>query len=111
MSNLVVKPPEVSDNTPDEATKKGPPLIDGGAPNQVFRFEKFGVSYGTDDKGHAASILLSSVILCLLALVFIVGAFSDREWIGEAITILGTAFTFTAGVAIGKGSRQDRSED
>ena len=89
---------------PDRFTKSADSFIDGGAPNQVFKFEKFGISYGTDDKSHAAAILLSIVIGMLLLAIFAIGAFVERSWIPDALKILGSAFTFTAGVAIGQGT-------
>jgi len=91
---------------PDQYTKKDSIYFDGGAPNQVFKFERWGLSYGTDDKGHAAAIILSVLIVCLLALIFIGGLFVERAWIADALKFLGTAFTFVAGVAIGKSSNK-----
>lgn len=89
---------------PDSDTATGPTFIPDGAPNQVFRINLRWFSYGTDDKPHAASLLLSLMLGFLLLTVFGVGLFVDRVWIPDAIKILGTAFTFTAGVAIGKGT-------
>ena len=73
-----------------------------GAPNQVFMLDRFGFKYGTDDKGHAAAIILSVFLLVLLGCLFVLGTLFDRSWIPDAVQILGTAFTFVAGVAIGK---------
>lgn len=78
------------------------PFFEGGAPNQIFMFDRWGVKYGTDDKGHAASIILSVLLLILLSCLFVLGTIWDRDWIVDAIQILGTAFTLVAGVAIGK---------
>lgn len=107
----VVKPPPAQDNLPDKYTSQGPGFIPNGAPNQVFRFCRWGIEYGTDDKGHAASIILSTSLLLLLLVLFFVGAFVDRPWIADALKIIGTAFTFTAGVAIGKGSQSGKKTD
>ena len=93
-------------NTPDKYTKKDPTFFNGGAPNQVFKFERWGVSYGTDDKGHAASIILSVLLVVLLAAVAFGGLFVERSWMADMMKLLGTAFTFTAGVAIGKSSNK-----
>lgn len=60
------------------------------------------MSYGTDDKSHAASLILSIMLGLLLLVLFGIGAFVDKPWIPDALQIIGTAFTFTAGVAIGK---------
>ena len=103
-TELEVLPPEQTPDTPDVDTKTGPKFFRDGAPNQVFRIELKWLSYGTDDKPHAASLLLSLMLGDLLIVVFIVGLVFDRTWIPDAIKILGIAFTFTAGVAIGKGS-------
>ena len=88
-----------SNSKPDEHTKK---FFDGGAPGQIFKFERWGLSYGTDDKGHAAAIILSVAICILLAVVFAIGLIVDRTWIPDALKLLGTSLTFCAGVAIGK---------
>lgn len=56
LGDLVVAPstPDIS-SAPDEHTKKERSFFDGAAPNQVFRLHLYFVSYGTDDKSHAAS--------------------------------------------------------
>lgn len=89
---------------PDQYTKQDPTFIKGGAPNQIFKFERWGIAYGTDDKGHAASIILSVLLVALLAGVAFGGLFVERMWMPDMLKLLGTAFTFTAGVAIGKSS-------
>lgn len=96
--------PKGGPDRPDSDTKTGPKFIPDGAPHQVFLLNLKWFSYGTDDKPHAASLLLSLMLGFLLMVVFFVGLVSDRAWIPDAVKILGTAFTFTAGVAIGKGS-------
>lgn len=107
---VVIAPP-AKGNTPDRYTSQGPGFIPNGAPNQVFRFCRWGIEYGTDDKGHAASIILSTTLLILLLVLFFIGAFVERPWIADALKIIGTAFTFTAGVAIGKGSEASKRKD
>lgn len=100
-----VKPPPPAPETPDEDTKKSPDFTrPGDQGGRVFYFERWGIKYGTDDKGHAASIILSLTLLALMALLFCIGAIAERSWVGDAVKILGTAFTLTAGIAIGKGS-------
>lgn len=103
LGDLVVAPstPDIS-SAPDEHTKKERSFFDGAAPNQVFRLHLYFVSYGTDDKSHAASLILSIMLGLLLLVLFGIGAFVDKPWIPDALQIIGTAFTFTAGVAIGK---------
>lgn len=107
---VVLPPAALNTEEPDEFTQTGPLFIPNGAPHQVFRFCRWGVEYGTDDKGHAASIILSVTLLALLMALFAIGAFVDRPWIVEALKLIGTAFTFTAGVAIGKGSSSSKSK-
>jgi hypothetical protein len=101
---LEVFPPLETPDSPDADSQTGPTYIPDGAPNQVFRINLKWFSYGTDDKPHAASLLLSLMLGFLLLFVFLIGLFVERIWIPDAIKILGTAFTFTAGVAIGKSS-------
>ena len=110
---VVVKPPIITSDSPDKYTRRDTLLgfIPNGAPHQVFRFCRWGLEYGTDDKGHAASIILSVALVFLLLVLFVCGAFVDRPWITDALKILGTAFTFTAGVAIGKGSEASKKND
>lgn len=97
---------ETSD-VPDEETQ-GYGFDKGGQPGQVLHFKKFGISYGTDDKAHAAALLLSVGILCVLVFVIIIASamfvFTEGEspsWIGEVFSFLGAAFTLAVGVAIG----------
>lgn len=97
----VVGPGEIPVD-PDADTNKNPAYTDGGAPNQVLHFQWAGISYGTDDKGHAAALILSVLLLLLLVLLFIIGAIVDRAWISDALKILVPALTFVAGVAIGQ---------
>lgn len=108
---VVLPPAAVNSEDPDPFTQTGPLFIPNGAPHQVFRFCRWGIEYGTDDKGHAASIILSVSLLFLLLVLFGVGAFADRPWISDALKIIGTAFTFTAGVAIGKGSEASKKKN
>lgn len=89
---------------PDKHTAVDPVFIENGAPNQVFKLSFKGVSYGTDDKGHAASIVLAVMLLALMLIFGIGGMFIERTWMPDVFKFLGTAFTFVAGVAIGKSS-------
>lgn len=108
-SELIVRPIlQEASKDPDEYTRKDNIFIDGGAPNQVFRLQLWGFSYGTDDKTHAASILLSILTGCLLVLLFLIGAVAERAWLSDALSVLGTVFTLTIGVAIGKSSNKPK---
>lgn len=101
---VVVATPKNVPSIPDKFTRKDPSFVDGGAPGQIFKFERWGLKYGTDDKGHAAAIILSVLVVILLGAVFVGGLFVERAWIPDALKMLGTTFTFVAGVAIGKSS-------
>lgn len=78
--------------------------MNGAAPRQVFHFKKWGLIYGTDDKGHAAALLLSIGLLGLILLISLIGMLVDRVWIGETLKVLGSAFLIVAGIAVGKSS-------
>lgn len=105
----VPSPPAQIPDQPDSDTKKDPCFTDGHAPNQVFHFSRWGFSYGTDDKGHAASLTLSFAILALILLIVLIGSvLSDREWLADILKVLGSAFLIVAGIAVGKsGNRTD----
>lgn len=60
--------------------------------------------YGTDDKTHAAAILLSLLLFITIAGILIFG--DGSEWTKEAFRWVSGAFLFTAGVAIGKGGEK-----
>jgi hypothetical protein len=85
---------------PDKYTKMS--FIEGGAPGQVFGLNWFGFKYGTDDKVHAAAVFLSVLLLVLIAFVCLLGTVVDRSWIPTTLQGLIPAFTFVAGVAVGK---------
>ena len=96
------KPPPEASPLPDKDTKQDPAFHEGGGAGQVFHFNRWDLSYGTDDKGHAAAIILSVLTLLLLFVLIIVGAISDRDWMSDALKIVGTAFDvhLRPGVAI-----------
>ena len=100
----IIAPPPGLD-IPDKATKTAPDFTGDQADGRVFHFNKWGIKYGVDDKSYAASIILAVFTGVLFALVVLVGIAVERSWTGDAIKILGTAFTFISGVAIGKGSK------
>lgn len=99
---VIPRPPPAASTIPDDATKKNPAFHKGGGDGQVFHFKLWGLSYGTDDKGHAASLILSVLILISLMALFALGTIVERSWMSDALKLLGTAFTFIAGVAVGK---------
>ena len=93
---------------PDEHTRKDPVFFPGGAPNQVFQLNLGFVSYGTDDKSHAAALILSIMLGFLMALLFFGGFFVDRPWISDALQVVVPAFTLVSGVAVGQGTSKDK---
>ena len=99
---IVAKPPPPVSTVPDENTRQYPAFHEGGAAGQVFHFTRWGLSYGTDDKGHAAALILSALLLVVLLVVILIGAAVDNNWISDALQIVGTSFTFVAGVAVGQ---------
>jgi hypothetical protein len=63
--------------------------------------------YGTDDKAHAAAIVLSGVLLVIGLLVVIIGSFSSNSaWLERALMLIWNAFMFVAGVALGRGGKE-----
>ncbi|WP_146226085.1 hypothetical protein [Phyllobacterium leguminum] len=99
----VPSPPVPTSDQPDRETRKDPSYTDGHAPNQVFHFQRWGFSYGTDDKGHAAALTLSVAILALIFLIVLIGScLSEREWLADILKVLGSAFLIVAGIAVGK---------
>lgn len=95
-------PPPQSE-VPDKATRKAPTFTKGDGDGQVFHFQRWGLSYGTDDKGHAASLILSVLLLGGLVLCLVLGAFTNgNPTVLEVAKIIGNAFLFVSGIAVGK---------
>jgi len=68
--------------------------------------------YGTDDKTHAAAIVLSSVLLVVGLLVVIIGSFSANSvWLERALMLIWNAFMFVAGVALGRSGKEKGDEE
>lgn len=85
---------------PDKETKKAPFTKGDG---QVFHFQKGGLSYGTDDKGHAAALVLSVLLFIGLIFCVIVGALTaSNSIVLEIGKIMGSAFLIVSGIAVGK---------
>ena len=102
-------PPNAS-TVPDEYTRTQPDWTSGIAESRILHLDSRFFRYGTNDKGHAAALVLSvcllltAVALCLLG---IVGLYSgkDAPWLTTALTWIGNGFLFTAGIAVGKSGR------
>jgi len=67
--------------------------------------------YGTDDKGHAAALIFSLLVLTLILLSIVLGFFVEKEeWLDRIFSWLGSAFMFTAGIAIGGRNQENSGE-
>jgi len=84
----------------------------GPAADNRILFINFGFfKFGSDDKAHAGSIVLSVVLLGMALLIILLGMFSENAaWLDKVFAWIGSAFTFVAGVAIGRGGK-DNSAD
>lgn len=106
MSHQQIPPP--SENLslqPDKDTKKGLPpdyAADGSAGHRVLHINLGFFKYGTNDKAHAASIMLSLLLFVAIISVIVIGMFtSNMTWAEKAFNWLGSAFLFTTGIALG----------
>ena len=101
--------PQNTSPVPDSATKKGLPDHTGkdNADGRVLHVNLGIVKYGTDDKAHAAAMVLSVVIILFLGALL---AFAPHdEETKDLIGWLKSAVLLTIGVAIGQGaSKQGR---
>ena len=79
------------------------------ADNRVLHINCGIFKYGTNDKTHAAALVLALLLFIAIAGVLIFG--DGNEWCREAFRWLGGAFLFVAGVAVGKGGEEPKSED
>ena len=103
----MVEPDHDISRKPDKYTKKASDSFVGdGAPGQVFKFECLGFSYGTDDKSHAAALILSFLLIIIYLIFYLMGIIFDRDWIPDQLDNIGTLFTLVVGVAIGQGSKK-----
>lgn len=94
--------PNAGPDTPDKATSRAPCFTNGDGAGQVFHFHGLGINYGTDDKGHAAALILSVLSLGAICALSLIYAFSNASALADPIKALSTAFVFIAGIAIGK---------
>jgi len=73
------------------------------AADRVFYVNLVILKYGTNDKVHAAALILSMVLLIATIGIYAAGFFvTDTTWAERAAQWLGSAFLFVAGVALGK---------
>lgn len=97
---------------PDEPTKKGLEADYTGdkAAERVLLLNFWLFKYGTNDKTHAAAIVLSLLLLFLLVGVIAYGmVYPDHveKWADKVFSWVGSAFLFVAGVAVGGKSPND----
>jgi hypothetical protein len=109
-------PPSSISTEPDAYTAAAPDFSsEDRANHRVLHITTRFLKYGTDDKAHAAALILSGVLLVTAILVSIIGLISlfsskDAKWIEVLLTWIGNAFLFTAGVAVGQsGSQKNKS--
>lgn len=94
---------------PDKATQIGLQDFTGNsADKRVLHINLGFIKYGTNDKSHAAAIVLSIVLLLtIIGVIFIGVASPDLAWKEKIFNWLGGAFLFVSGVALGGKSNQD----
>src|SRR3979490_1997709 len=93
--------PPAASTIPDEYTRTQPDWTGGVAESRILHFDCRFLRYGTNDKGHAAALVLSVCLLATavaLCLSGIVGLYSgkDAPWLTTALTWIGNGFLFTA---------------
>lgn len=98
-------------STPDQFTRKAPDMTGTEASQRVLFINLKFFKYGTDDKTHAGSIILSLALLGIMAIISIGGVFSgDIDAVKIGLGTFGPMFTFVAGVAIGRGSAAKKAK-
>jgi hypothetical protein len=107
MPDLVITPPSKQEppKRPDKFTRKAVEMTAPEAEGRMLFIDLGFFKYGTDDKTHAGSIFLSLVLLLCMAVIGILGLFnSNTEATKAALAVFSAAFSFVAGVAIGRGT-------
>ena len=109
---LVVIGPEVPpSDQPDAYTAKAPDFTsDGDVPDRMFLVNTPWFKYGTNDKWHAASMVLSIVLVALLAVLGAIDLLTSRSGNGSAqstsaLSVIGTLLSLTVGIAVGRSIR------
>ena len=78
------------------------------ADNRVLHINLWFFKYGTNDKTHAAAMVLSLLLFITIVGVLVFGNGGDLA--KEAFHWLGSAFLFVSGVALGKGGAEEKGE-
>jgi len=106
-----IEPPTNVSSVPDEATKTGPDYTGANASKRVLYVNLGFVKYGTNDKVHAAALILSFVLLLAVFAVIGQGFYQgEHGWADKVFSWLGSAFLFVAGVAVGKGTTKEKED-
>lgn len=106
-------PPGNLSPDPDQYTAKDPDFTGDHAGNRVLHLKLPWIRYGTDDKGHAAALVLSALLLIVALIVCVIGLIGqfsghDAPWVGAILSWIGNAFLFTAGIAVGKSAESNK---
>lgn len=115
-----IKPPTGNlSNTPDKATKKGKRDMTGeSADDRIFFVDNKLFKYGTDDKYHAAALIISFLLLALIAIVLVGNTiiaiwnptYAEKIWSERIFLAVWNGFIFVAGVAVGGSGRKGRNK-
>jgi hypothetical protein len=101
-----IPPPDNLSPEPDADTRKFDDYTGDRAEGRVLYIDLKCFKYGTTDKVHASSLVLSFLLLILTFVIYVVGFFSSNaEWARGAAQWFGGAFLFVAGIALGKAGR------
>src|SRR3954447_22376860 len=81
---------------PDKETRRGLPDYTGrDAYDRVLLINSYFFKYGTNDKTHAAALVLSLMILIVIIAVIVYGMNgTNKEWADKVFSWLGGAFLF-----------------
>lgn len=109
MLDQILPIPDDISTSPDRDTRRGLADLanDAQVEGRVLHIRTRFVSWGTNDKAHAASVVLSILLLSVLLVCGIIGFWARNEGSFEKLILaLSSSFTFTVGVAIGKGGQK-----
>jgi len=106
--DLIKNPDGNLSPSPDPETQKFPDWTAPEAGNRILHINFRFFRYGTDDKTHAASIILSVAVLIFCVVIAIVGIFANgASWVQTVLSWAGNAFLLVAGTAIGRSLKND----
>jgi hypothetical protein len=110
MTVPAIQEPDNVSPVPDKATKKGLPdhTGSGKADGRIMHVNLGFARYGTDDKSHAAAMVITFILLVFLALLIIFAPENDQN--KELIGWIKGAVLLTVGVAIGQGGSNTKPD-